>query len=91
MYGWGKAEDGAIGTRITSSDEPSVLQFSQKDRTTKITQVSCGASHSCFLSDKGDVFSCGNNDKGQLGIGFITTKEYRPIVVRLRGHVEKIK
>jgi alpha-tubulin suppressor-like RCC1 family protein len=32
-----------------------------------IVQISAGESHSAFLSDLGMVFTCGFNDKGQLG------------------------
>ena len=37
------------------------------------------------------MFSCGKGDKGQLGIGFFTHKEYRPILVRLRDFATRIK
>jgi len=90
-YGWGQADHGAIGVRISSSDEPSVIQFSGKYADAQVKDISCGSYHSCFLSTKGEVFSCGQGDKGQLGIGFISPKEYRPIVIRLRNHDEKIK
>ena len=91
VHGWGQADYGAIGVRISSSDEPSVIQFSSKYADVRVKAVSCGAYHSCFLSTKGEVFSCGRGDKGQLGIGFISPKEYRPIVVRLRNYDEKIR
>ena len=55
-----------------------------------MASVSCGAYHTCFLSTKGEVYSCGRGDKGQLGIGFITRKECQPIVVRLRNYDEQI-
>lgn len=90
-YGWGLADHGAIGVRISSSHEPSMIQFSSTHLDVQVKDVACGAHHSCFLSVKGEVYSCGKGDKGQLGIGFISIKEYRPIVVRLRDHEEKIK
>lgn len=31
--------------------------------------VAAGASHSLCLTDKNDIFSCGYNAKGQLGLG----------------------
>jgi alpha-tubulin suppressor-like RCC1 family protein len=34
----------------------------------KITEISAGQSHSLFLTSEGHVYSCGNNDKGQLGL-----------------------
>ena len=90
-YGWGQADYGAIGVRISSSYEPSVIQFSSQYADIQVKAISCGAYHSCFLSANGQVFSCGRGDKGQLGIGFISQKEYRPIIVRLRNHDEPIR
>ena len=91
VWSWGYADEGAIGTRITVSNEPSLLQFSQSQKDLVFRQISCGDHHTCMLSTEGDVFSCGLNIKGQLGIGLITQREYRPIIIRLRGCHEKIK
>lgn len=33
-----------------------------------IVQVSCGDNHSLFLTDTGEVYGCGDNKRGQLGI-----------------------
>jgi hypothetical protein len=35
----------------------------------QIVHISCGIDHSVFLSAKNEVFVCGNNNLGQLGIG----------------------
>ena len=72
VYGWGESEYGAIGVRISASCEPARIQFSLKDRAASIKEISCGAHHSCFLSKDGEVFSCGRNDRGQLGVGFFS-------------------
>ena len=34
-----------------------------------IVMVAAGSSHSLVLSNKGDVFACGNGNNGQLGLG----------------------
>ena len=31
--------------------------------------VACGESHSLFLTDGGDVYACGLNEHGKMGIG----------------------
>ena len=33
----------------------------------KIKDVSAGGKHSLFLTEHGEVFSCGSNQEGQLG------------------------
>ena len=33
-----------------------------------VKQISAGMKHSAFLDDKGRVFTCGNNENGQLGL-----------------------
>ena len=34
----------------------------------KTILIECGGAHSLFLSQDNDVFACGSNDKGQLGL-----------------------
>jgi len=33
----------------------------------KVKQISCGGAHTAILLTNGDVYTCGNNDSGQLG------------------------
>lgn len=35
----------------------------------KVKMVAAGANHSLCLTERGDVYSCGYNAKGQLGLG----------------------
>ena len=35
----------------------------------KIKKVCCGRYHTLFLSQEGEVYACGQNTLGQLGIG----------------------
>ena len=35
----------------------------------KIKKIAAGASHSLCLTERGDVYSCGRNAHGQLGLG----------------------
>lgn len=89
-HGWGRLEYGAIGVRITVSNEPGKMKFPGLDSTAKIVDMSAGKNHSCFLASNGEAFSCGQNHRGQLGIGFISEKEFRTIVVRLRNNLERV-
>ena len=83
VYGWGRQESGAIGIRINESHNPSEIVIAHDDNSV-IKQLSCGSDHSCFLTEHGDVFACGENQKGQLGLGYNSPKEYRPLRVRIK-------
>lgn len=43
---------------------PRELQWSEAS---DIEAISCGPLHTLFLTKKGHIYSCGNNDYGQLG------------------------
>jgi alpha-tubulin suppressor-like RCC1 family protein len=40
--------------------------------------IACGEEHSCFLTTENTLYACGKGDFGQLGIGYSTTREFRP-------------
>ena len=44
----------------------------------KISNAACGKGHTLFLSTEGNVFACGDNSQGQLGIGGSLTSMTRP-------------
>ena len=50
-----------------------------------IKMVAAGANHSLCLTHRGDVFSCGLNPKGQLGVSEERTVTQWTHVVGLRG------
>ena len=56
-----------------------------------ITQVALGENHCVFLSRDGEVYSYGNNQYGQLGIGTLKDSLKEPtLVTALQGkHYEK--
>ena len=68
-HGWGQADNGAIGIRISAACEPAVIYFSDE---AIITDAACGANHTCFLTKDGRVYTCGKGERGQLGIGFFS-------------------
>lgn len=47
-------------------------------------QVDCGLEHSCFVTADGHVFGCGEGEYGQLGVGYVSLKEYRPIRAKIK-------
>ena len=58
-----------------ANDDPAMTQQC------KIKDLSCGAQHTGFLTVDGEAYMCGNGERGQLGVGIITMKEYKPLKV----------
>ncbi|OQR84663.1 hypothetical protein ACHHYP_13054 [Achlya hypogyna] len=57
-----------------------------------VQQIACGGAHSCLVDANGDVFACGSNSCGQLGIGhyddaqtFQRVEELPPIALVVCG------
>ena len=50
-----------------------------------VVQVAAGWGHSACLTEKGDLFTCGRNQRGQLGLG-----EPSAFPVNDRGHVYQV-
>ncbi|OQR84544.1 hypothetical protein ACHHYP_13264 [Achlya hypogyna] len=73
-YAWGCNAHGQLGQgHLDDSLEPEPVRL-LKDRF--VIDIAAGDDHSVFLTDVGDVFSCGNNWSGQLGlpgVGHIST------------------
>lgn len=68
VVGWGETRHGQLGMDGPGSEgvvaTPQTVQaLNGKD----IADVSCGSCHSVFVLKDGSVYSCGANDKGQLG------------------------
>jgi len=67
VFAWGRNKEGQLGLpecdHYTSPKQVKALQNYQ------VVSVACGKSHSLFLTSSGDLFACGNNEFGQLGLG----------------------
>ena len=87
IYAWGfkQAEEGQpVLDRFNSiidyenfsnhQPTPRLIKYIQE----KIINIYCGGYHNMALSEKGVVYSWGDNEKGQLGMGY--NKEIRPIL-----------
>jgi alpha-tubulin suppressor-like RCC1 family protein len=67
VYGWGNTNQGQLGLggiedeQIVAAREVSFLSGKP------VKSISMGADHTIFLMQDGIVYSCGNNDFGQLG------------------------
>lgn len=48
---------------------------------TKIESVTAGGRHTLFLTQGGQVYSCGANENGQLGLGPTKDKVFEPRLI----------
>ena len=62
---WGSNSDGQLGTNSTG--KPKRVFPDSFTHSLNYVQVSAGAYHTVILNSVGSVFTCGNNDYGQLG------------------------
>ena len=72
-YSMGKDDFGMLGTSPDTHsmlsagyDTPTLIPSLSKQR---MIRVSCGGWHTLFLSEEGEVFSCGKGEFGRLGVG----------------------
>lgn len=67
LFGWGNTVDGELGLGGIEDQHilvPRQIIFHDSEN---IKHVACGEHHSLVLTYNGMVYSCGNNDYGQLG------------------------
>jgi alpha-tubulin suppressor-like RCC1 family protein len=68
LYSCGWNDKGQLGLGPSNTDDINIPTLIQN--ISKIVKISCGGIfHSLFLTYDGHVYSCGNNDYGQLGLG----------------------
>jgi len=71
VYSFGQGAEGQLGHHLPAGTSsvavPRVIEGAIKDKT--INQIACGSNFTFFCSDDGEVFSCGADDFGQLGLG----------------------
>jgi alpha-tubulin suppressor-like RCC1 family protein len=89
IYSFGHNDKGQLGIGIDDEIQstPKSLKLSSDifiDQFANIKQVACGDKHTIFLAEDGKVYSCGNNDYGQLGLGNsgISTSRDTPTLIK---------
>jgi len=83
---WGAGNNGRLGIGERVSQDPAEIGLAEYSpvrlkHPDNVVQVSCGSGHSVFLTDAGQVFTCGLGKHGQLGHGD-TRDEWSPTLVR---------
>ncbi|GIY76787.1 x-linked retinitis pigmentosa GTPase regulator [Caerostris darwini] len=66
-YSFGNGYDGqlGLGSRLLDVSTPHQIVFLES---MKVARVSCGENHSAFLTDRGQLYTCGNGRHGKLGL-----------------------
>ncbi len=66
-YAWGTNTSGQLG--IGSYEFQAYPVEIKKLKNIKIKKIAAGTNFTLFLSEKGEVYGCGTNEYGHLGLG----------------------
>ncbi|XP_053317578.1 probable E3 ubiquitin-protein ligase HERC6 [Spea bombifrons] len=81
VYTWGEGTEGELGAGTLKQTNPIPKRITGLSNI-KILQISCGDYHSIVLTEDGRVFSWGQNNAGQLGLGKQTPNQASPQLVK---------
>jgi len=83
-YLWGVNTYGQLGQGHTATQKsPQLLSIKgSPGNETRVAKISCGASHTAFITKDGDFWICGRNDNCELGSGD-TNHYYEPLKIDL--------
>ena len=59
-----------------------LLRFKDKDQ---VIQIGCGLEHTVYLTAEGEVLANGEGEYGQLGLGYVSLREFRPLTVKFKS------
>ncbi|XP_011505541.1 PREDICTED: probable E3 ubiquitin-protein ligase HERC4 [Ceratosolen solmsi marchali] len=67
MYCWGSTVHGELG--LGGIEDENILLPRELDfqKALQVKQIACGENHTIIITEDGQIYSCGNNDSGQLG------------------------
>lgn len=85
LFAWGNNDDGQLGTNSTASTLVPVT-VTNAISGHKMIDVSCGIAHTVILDSTGAVWTCGNNQSGQLGTNSTTNGTVFTNLTSLNGN-----
>lgn len=89
LYTWGNARDYALGHGDRTNQK--VPKRVETLAGTKVVKVACGRNFTVALDEKGDLYSWGSNDNGQLGLGITDRIKQTPQKIRVLTKVVQIE
>ena len=76
LWSWGRNGSGQL-----CNGEMVDRLIPQKTSFSNISKISAGFNHSLFQNDKGEIFSCGNNQHGACGLGHFNDPQITPSLI----------
>lgn len=67
MYGWGSSIHGELGLGGIEEEHILTPQVLDWYLASTVVAAALGENHTLLLTKEGKIYSCGNNDYGQLG------------------------
>lgn len=68
LFSWGSGGNGELGTHAMR-DEPTPTMAQVTPFGVRVREIALGANYSCALTDRGHIYTFGNGEWGQLGLG----------------------
>jgi alpha-tubulin suppressor-like RCC1 family protein len=85
VYSCGGNSGGSLGLGITGATITVPTLISTNIGTLTISAISSGAAHTVFLTNNGNVYSCGGNSNGDLGLGDTTPRSTPQLITALNS------
>ncbi|CAM9202377.1 unnamed protein product [Discosporangium mesarthrocarpum] len=83
VYTFGRNDFGQLGTGDTIDRKLPTLVNSLRDQ--RVVSLACGQYHSAVATKEGEMFTCGKNDYGQIGV---ESSNYHEHLVLVKGALE---
>jgi alpha-tubulin suppressor-like RCC1 family protein len=74
LIGWGQNDSFSLGMTADTRYEPTPVPFPPLLSMEKISMIACSPRHTLILSSFGNIYGCGENSEGALGLGDTTSR-----------------
>tara|TARA_B110000259_G_scaffold188116_1_gene245048 strand:+ start:3285 stop:3818 length:534 start_codon:yes stop_codon:yes gene_type:complete len=89
VYSCGRNNNGQLG--LGNNDNKYIPKLIDNlDNLNNIEKISCGSNYNLFLTGNGDVYSCGDNYFGQLGLGNLDNESTPTLIEKFYNGIIRI-